>query len=105
MNKTETFCKDTTSIVSMIIDKCSRRHFKRLETFHPDGTPPLNGVNVYKGFYFEQCRKNAQAFVPRNHGNLTADKYPGGIIIFPCSAWANALDNNKNQFYILNYGI
>lgn len=28
MDKIEPFCKDTTSIVSMIIEKCSR-HFKR----------------------------------------------------------------------------
>ena len=94
MNKTEPFCKDTTSIVSMIIEKCSRRHFKRLETFHPGGIPLLNGVYVYKGFYFEQCRENAQAFAPCNQDNLTADIYPGGIILFPCNTWANALDNN-----------
>lgn len=74
------------------------KYFHEIKYFHPEGKDMPNSVYIHKGFFLNECERNADNFVLSE--GVCADqyglsKYKGGVIIF--STDVNAVQSNENR--------
>ena len=101
-------------------DKCSKRHFREIKNFHPEGESMPNGSAFQRGGYIEECMNNAKSFVLDEgvHGKQYGlSDYRGGVIVFSTDVnvmngerglekirkkFSNLLKTLKNRIFLTN---